>query len=97
MVGIVSIEQTQTPGILKITVPAYTVPPGYVTAVSRGFPTMDLDTWYFPSEWAYLVGKFDAAVQTAGEAPAYIASAVKSNALIWTAGGILALLLILRR
>lgn len=58
------VQNTSNPDIQKQIVPAGTVAPAYVTAISLGFPSSYYDTWYFPTQTAITSGKAQAAIDT---------------------------------
>ncbi len=89
-------EPTAEEGIRRARVPHGTPMPDWVTSRAAEFPSADYDTWYYPTQMAYLLAKVDAFVQTAGELPQHAADTFEalSDSGKWIVGG-LALLVVL--
>ena len=63
-------EPTNTEGIRRARVPHGTPMPAWVTSKTSQFPSAEFDTWYYPTQMAYLLGTVDAAWEAIQTIPA---------------------------
>ncbi len=94
-------EATADPNIRRARVPHGTPMPEWVTSRSVEFPSADFDTWYYPTQAAYLLANIDAAFTTIQDLPAHAADTFNnlSDMGKWVVGGLglLVILEILKR